>query len=596
MPIQKTDLVLTQTLWEAWDPVVECRFLHDRLQQAAYSLLPDEERPKVHLHIGQQLYHANYSKTGAETAVNDVTKTQILEHINVGYTLITDEEEKLRYALLNFVIAQRARRSVAYAAAVKYIDISVHLLTGKQVAEIGPDILESTPTENACWTPERHEQTFAIFLEATICHFLILDSGLALTLSKQMLKRSPTNMELAIIYEKQIQFNLHQHKLKEALQVCMEAIETMKIELISEAPKIPSAEVLASLPEMDDEEELAQMRAMTAMVVTAYITAPDIFEKLAFPMTHVAIIKGVSLWAAVGLLQLAIIFFKYNPDEGYRAGLQAMNLLDQSHTKDLYVRMKGPFYGFIEPWNKSLATTIAPLEKAIDIGTEVGALEGCAFAYCWLVNALFYSGHALDSLAPKIEHICTTLLSRHQGFQAAHMYFNLQLVRRLLCHSPTTINTHSTYNRWEFNFGGMSVVQDATDEAVLDYIKAAGVGYYMVLYHVCGGIAHYFTRDGLDLAFDAFRSAEPYMYTIVGSVLNAALNFYYSLVLISRARRLLLPISRDCMSLSTHPQAYCSAQATDRRQRRVDRDRLHRAEKPGCAAQVGIPCSHQLLS
>ena len=99
------------------------RFLHDRVQEAAYSLIPEELRAEAHLRIGR-LLAAHTPPEKLEEAI-----FEIVNQLNRGSHLITSAEERVRVAELNFIAGRRAKTSTAYASALKYLAAGRALLT-----------------------------------------------------------------------------------------------------------------------------------------------------------------------------------------------------------------------------------------------------------------------------------------------------------------------------------------------------------------------------------------------------------------------------------------------------------------------------------
>ena len=91
------------------------RFLHDRVQEAAYSLIPGHERAQTHLRIGRILM-----KTTPEERLEEAI-FEIVNQLNRGSHLITDTGERGRAANLNLIAGKRAKTSTAYASALKYL-------------------------------------------------------------------------------------------------------------------------------------------------------------------------------------------------------------------------------------------------------------------------------------------------------------------------------------------------------------------------------------------------------------------------------------------------------------------------------------------
>jgi predicted ATPase len=101
---------------------VSYKFLHDRVQQAAYSLIPSEQQKTTHLKIGQLLLH-NTDRDTLEENVFD-----IVNQLNIGVEFITEQEEKYKLAQLNLMAARKAKAASAYEAAVMQLRVGLKLL------------------------------------------------------------------------------------------------------------------------------------------------------------------------------------------------------------------------------------------------------------------------------------------------------------------------------------------------------------------------------------------------------------------------------------------------------------------------------------
>ena len=99
------------------------RFLHDRVQEAAYSLIPEDARAAAHLRIGRLLA----SRTAPEKIEEEIF--EIVNQLNRGSHLITSAEERERVAELNLIAGRRAKMSTAYASALAYLAAGRALLT-----------------------------------------------------------------------------------------------------------------------------------------------------------------------------------------------------------------------------------------------------------------------------------------------------------------------------------------------------------------------------------------------------------------------------------------------------------------------------------
>ena len=98
------------------------KFLHDRIQEAAYSLIPEASRTEAHLRIGRML-------------LAGMTADELVEHLfdvanqfNRGAALLIDQDEKARIATIDLRAGRKAKASTAYAPACVYFAAAMHLL------------------------------------------------------------------------------------------------------------------------------------------------------------------------------------------------------------------------------------------------------------------------------------------------------------------------------------------------------------------------------------------------------------------------------------------------------------------------------------
>src|SRR5262249_12207540 len=97
-------------------------FIHDRVQEAAYSLIPEASRAETHLRIGR-LLAAHTSPEKREETVFD-----LVNQLNRGVALIASREERDNLAELNLIAGKRAKASTAYVSALRYFIAGAPLL------------------------------------------------------------------------------------------------------------------------------------------------------------------------------------------------------------------------------------------------------------------------------------------------------------------------------------------------------------------------------------------------------------------------------------------------------------------------------------
>src|SRR4030042_5331006 len=91
------------------------KFHHDRIQEAAYSLLSDEGKASLHYSIGSYILQ----KT-SESELEDKIQ-YIVNQLNSGSSRISGKEEKYRLAELNLMAAKKVKRSGAFDSSLNYL-------------------------------------------------------------------------------------------------------------------------------------------------------------------------------------------------------------------------------------------------------------------------------------------------------------------------------------------------------------------------------------------------------------------------------------------------------------------------------------------
>lgn len=188
------------------------RFLHDRVQQAAYLLLPKEEREVIQRDIGHILLNNTPKDKIAENIFN------IVNQLNVGMSLITSKEEKQQLSHLNLIAGKRAKDSTAYASAIAYLKIAKDLL---------PE----------AWWFDHYEQGLEIVKILAESLYIIGQIEAADQLIKDTLPHLKTNIEKADMQCMQVIQYSTSARMQEAIDKGLEALRLLNVN-IAEYPSI----------------------------------------------------------------------------------------------------------------------------------------------------------------------------------------------------------------------------------------------------------------------------------------------------------------------------------------------------------------------
>jgi predicted ATPase/GAF domain-containing protein/tRNA A-37 threonylcarbamoyl transferase component Bud32 len=173
---------------------VHYRFLHDRILQAAYSLVDPDRKQELHLAIGRLLWRRGGS------SVRDEDLLAVVRHLSLGSKGITDPEERADLARLNLRAGRRAKAATAYDAAAGYLHAGIALL------------------REVDWETD-YETLFGLHLEGAECAYLSGDVEHAKELFDVAVLRARTDVDRALVCRMRVRIHISLTEYGEALKV-----------------------------------------------------------------------------------------------------------------------------------------------------------------------------------------------------------------------------------------------------------------------------------------------------------------------------------------------------------------------------------------
>ena len=237
-------------------------FLHDRIQQAAYSLIPQEDCAEVHLTLGRALL----AKMTAEKLAEHLF--DVVNHFNRGATLLVEDEEKLRVAAINLRAGRKANASAAYASARAYFSDGMALL------------------DESDWV-SHHELMFRLALEWARAELLLGNPEKCEQIIDDLLRRRLSKVDTAAVYQLKVKSHFLKAEYSEAVASALTCLCTFGIDIPAhptwEEVQIAAEEVwqsldgrpiesLIDLPLMADPELQANTQVLSALTPSAFTT------------------------------------------------------------------------------------------------------------------------------------------------------------------------------------------------------------------------------------------------------------------------------------------------------------------------------------
>jgi signal transduction histidine kinase len=182
------------------------KFLHDRIQQAAYSLIPDGHRADVHLRIGRVLLASMTSDQLAEHLFD------VANQLNQGAARLIDRDGKAEVATINLRAGRKAKASAAYASALAYFSAGIALLD-----------------END-WSSQ-YELAFKLLLARAECEFLTGHFEEAEQLIAELLQRAASKVDEAAVYDLKVRLDTLKSEPHDAVATALTCLRRLGIDI-----------------------------------------------------------------------------------------------------------------------------------------------------------------------------------------------------------------------------------------------------------------------------------------------------------------------------------------------------------------------------
>ncbi|MEG4108156.1 AAA family ATPase [Microcoleus sp. S13_C5] len=406
----KIPLVFAQEeLASVRDVKVEYKFLHDRVQQAAYSLIPESEKKATHLKIGQLLLN---NTTEQERKDNIFA---LVNQLNFGIDLLTHQSEKDELAELNLIAGQKAKAATAYEAAVNYLNVGLELLA-----------VDS-------WNCN-YGLTISLYLEAVEAAYLSATIERAKALANQGIEQSKNLLDQAKFNNLIIKMYIAQNEMQLAVDTGMQVIEMLGIKLLPELPKDIVIDDLINIPQMTDPLKIAAMDILTNIQPAAFILNNGLGLPIVFTTVNLSIQYGNAPQSiyAYGMTGWLLCGPLADLDAGYKFGNLSLNLLDKLDVKTEKSRTYALYFAAIGFWKEYVRETIEPLRQSIQSGLETGDLEFACHAAIFYCEHQFFSGEHLEYVAERHTQYIEMMRKCQREYQLNYTKICAQVVLNLL--------------------------------------------------------------------------------------------------------------------------------------------------------------------
>ncbi|MDZ8050201.1 MAG: protein kinase domain-containing protein [Aulosira sp. ZfuVER01] len=472
-------------------------FLHDRVQQAAYSLIDEAQKQITHLQIGKLLLQ-NIHNTEQEEQI-----FEIVNHLNLGWQLLTESQEQEQVAQLNLQAGRKAKASTAYATASQYLAIAMQLLAEDS------------------WI-QQYQLTFAIYKERSEVEYLNSNFEQSDALIQKALMQAQSVLEKAELYNLLIVQRTLQADYTVAIQAGKQALSLLGIhlpedklnsaidaEIAAIQARLENLKVTAilELPENPDPIYRYAIQLLINLDPPTYITSElDLYILITAKAVNLSIQYGNVAESAKAYANYGFLLGSFFGDypTGYEFGVLATEIAEKFHNKGQKCQVDLLLGSWLNNWMKPTHLAIAINNAGYQAGLESGELQFAGYNLFGNICNQYFQGTNLNSIRLDIGKF----LPFAQQTQNTLFSEILQEVQQVIDSLIGNCNYQDSPKCDRISHTPMALAIAHILQAQLAYLQAQ---YLLALKHI--------------------TQAEAYLPAILGFTTSASYPFYHALIL-----------------------------------------------------------------
>jgi predicted ATPase/GAF domain-containing protein len=370
----------------------EYRFFHDRVQQAALLLTPDEQRAALHREIGRALLR----DTPAER--RDERLFETVDQLDLGLPVTSDADERAELARLNLRAGRKAKAATAYLEAQRYLRTGISLLRGDP------------------WETD-YAAAFELHFVCSECEYLLGRFDEANALFALLLGRARTPLEKANVYAVRVVLESNRSRYGRALELGQEGLSLLGHSLPRDPADWALAEVwrrrvadkraedFAALPELADDTLRAVLATLVALAPSVYFIDSRLLAWLILRCLTLCLDHGNARHSAVVYVMYAmpLLLEEKDPEKAHAFGRLGLSLADRLAATELQSKVLHIFGTFVSHCRDHARKGIELLRMAVQYGLENGDLLFASYAAANIAIHCAIVGDPLDDVYREAE-------------------------------------------------------------------------------------------------------------------------------------------------------------------------------------------------
>jgi predicted ATPase/signal transduction histidine kinase len=401
--------------------IAHFQFLHDRVRQTIYGLIPLTERQQLHWQIGQRLLRHMLEHR------QDDQLFEVVNQLNLGRALITDPSSRQELAHLNLKACRRAKPAAAYRSALQYVLAGISLLP--------PDSWQSD-----------YALTHDLWLEQAECQYLGGDYPAAEAAFEQICQHVKTEQGLADVYAVQMVCYINQNRYQDARhvgrlglaklgmevpvaldeRVVLDGLNQLRQKLMNYSPAY-----FLALPSCTDRTVQQTLRLLQYFAAAAIVEDQQLYRWAITVMVQRSMEFGNTdrsayAYVAYGTI-LSSSFGDY--DRGHQLGQVALELSQSFQAMQGLAHFS--YGGLLAHWRIPFGECRQHLHAAIQHCYRMGELLYALYAQVLKTDLAILGGYALETTQTEIDTFRQFAAQRQHPIMQLDAALKLQFVRSL---------------------------------------------------------------------------------------------------------------------------------------------------------------------
>jgi PAS domain S-box-containing protein len=404
------------------------RFAHDRIQEAAYSLITPDLRAHVHLRIGRLLVaHASHAEQSEAIF-------EMVSQLNRGSHLITDVDERALVAALNLSAGKRAKASTAYASALNYLHAARALL------------------DDAAWHEDR-ELAFSTESLIAECELLTADMPAAESRLSRLAERVESHREAAVVTRLQVTLYTTLDRSDRAIDIFLDYLGRNGTDWKPHPSRADVVHEYARIWSLVGDRQIEDLLDLPLLVDPDVLDMLDVFAEIVHPamffdenLSTLVVCRMVTLCLQHGNCDASCFGYVWfgmfagprfdNYKDGFRFGQLGYDLVEKRGLTRYKARTYISF-ATLTPWAKHALEGRELVRRAFDVAYRTGDLTFSAYSWHVLITNYLAVGDALEGVQGEAEKGLDFVRKAGFGLVVENCAAQLGLVRTLRGLTPT---------------------------------------------------------------------------------------------------------------------------------------------------------------